>query len=419
MLFTKIQANSRATTIQLQYQCRKLFSNGDVRHHEKAWRKSSEFAGHNLYHELKTVSTTHNWRRAADFIVSNDFHCDRSSLCIFNNLISKAFLDVDHKFGWEMLNRVCSRHFQPDCQSFQAYWDYCTADKPNFFNNIEKMLEFIAKNELVISKRAVEELSHRVKHFGGSAVPTHINHDDGACEKCQCRLQPIKHSSLEFHTLRREFEKVLIKSKISTDELFVFRQMVNKKKAFDYIIDALNATRVFPQSKGNILKQGQLLARLVEQLREQSGRVFVVGKKHVNHWPEQSINSVRKNATVYLTKDVGSVDDLLVMYAALISGPNAHFVTNDLFEEYAAELSSNGAELFRKWQKQHQHFVSYDVDKDLIHIQRPNRFISHANKDPENGNWHIPYTERPLLSSLRGLIRVPIRWGCIKLPTNQ
>lgn len=418
MFFTSIRPNSRAA-FQLQYQCRKLLSTDNFPKPEKTWRAASKSAGHNLFHELKTLSTTQNWRRAADFIISNEFHCTRSSLCIFNNLISKSFLDVDSKLGWEMLNKIGARNFQPDCQSFQAYWDYCAVDKSNFFNNIEKMLEFIAEHDIIISKTAIEKLGIRLKHFGGSAVSTHINNDNGTCEKCQCHLQQIQHSTLEFNTLKREFENVFIKSRISSNELFVFRQMVNKKKTFNYVVDALNVARVFPESTGKILQQGKLLARLVEQLCEQKRRVFVVGKKHVNNWPEQSLNSIRKKSTVYLTKDAGSLDDLFVIYATLISGPDARFVTNDLFEEYHAELSVEGRQLFKKWQMQHQHFVSYDVEKDLIHIQRPNRWMCNASKDVENGNWHVPYTVRPVMTSLRGLIRVPIRWACVKLKTDK
>lgn len=418
MFFIKIRSNS-SINFKLLNQCRKSLSTDSFPKQEKTWRKSSRSAGHSLFHELRTLSTTQNWRRAADFIISNEFQCNRSSLGIFNNLMSKAFLNADHTMGWEILNRIGANNFQPDCKSFQAYWDYCTVDKTNFFQNIEKMLEFIAEHDLIISKVAIEELSIRIQHFGGSAAPTHITNENGACERCQCHLPEIKQSTLEFNTLKREFEKVLIKSKISSDELFVFHQMVNKKKTFNYVIDALNVSRVFPESKGNILKQGNLLARLVVQLRDQRSRVFVVGKKHVKNWPEQSLNSIRKKATVYLAKDAGSVDDLLVMYAALISGSDTHFVTNDSFDEYPVELSKEGGQLFRKWQKQHQHFVSYDVEKDLIHIQRPNRFKCNANKDVENGIWHIPYTERPLMISLKGLIRVPIRWGCVKLKTDQ
>lgn len=417
MFIARIRSNARGNC-PLQQQCRKLFSIDSFSQQQKTWKKSPDSAGHNIFHELKTLSTTQNWRRATDFIASNEFHCTRSSLGIFNNLMANAFLDADHELGWNLLHKIIESHFQPDCRSFQAYWDYCTVDGPNFPNNIEKMLEFIAQNDIIISKTAIKELGHKIEHFGGSAVSTHMD-GDGACEKCHSHLQRIQHSALEFYTLKREFEKVFIKSKISADELFVFRQMVNKKKTFDYIIDALNVTRVFPESKGNILKQAKLLVRLVEQLREQNSRVFVVGKKHINHWPEQSINFVRKNATVYLTKDAGSIDDLLVMYAAFISGPDAHFVTNDLLDEHFFEFSEVGRKLFKKWQKQHQHFVSYDVEKDVIQIQRPNRFICSANKDLENGNWHLPYTDRPLMISLRGLVRVPIRWGCVKLQTNK
>lgn len=401
----------------IQQQSPKFYSTDNFPQFRKSKNRSTE-SRNNILNELRIISTSENWRKAADLITNDGFHCTRSSLSIFNNLTSKAFLEADHTLGWEMLAKINASNFQPNCESFLAYWDFCTVDKNTFPENVEKMFEFIAKNDIIVSKTVLEELSHRIQHFGGSAVPTTINYE-GVCDQCQSQMQRWQQSTLEFNTFKKEFENVLVKAKITSVELGVFRQMVNKKKTFDYTIDALNVTRVFPESKGNIFKQGKLLARVVEQLKAQNKKVFVVGKKHVDSWPEQSINFVRKNATVYLTNQNAAVDDILMMYAALISGPNSHFVTNDLLEEYPEEFSESGKQLFRNWQKQHQHFVSYNNQTDSIQVHKPKRFICSANKDSGGEQWHIPFTEKPLLSSLRGLIRIPINWSCIQLKMNK
>lgn len=404
-------------SIQIQQQCSKLFATDSFPRSRKS--KSSNGRSMNFLQELQMISTSNNWRKAANFIINDGFHCSRSSISIFNNLTSQAFVEADHNLGWQMLAKINDSNLQPNCDSFLAYWDYCTVDHSTFADNVEKMLEFIAQNDIIISKTVIEELTHRIQHFGGASVPTNINYD-GICENCQYQMERLQQSELEFQSLKREFEKVLVKPKIISVELGVFRQLVNKKKTFDYIIDALNVTRMFPDSKGNIFKQGQLLARFVEELRAQNKKVFVVGKKHVEDWPEQSINSVRKNATVYLTNHNAAVDDILMIYAALISGPKSHIVTNDLLEEYPEELSKDGQRFFKNWQKQHQHFVTYSKNSDSLQIHKPKRYNCCANKaNVDSGKWHIPFTEKPLMSSLKGLIRIPIQWSCVQLRPNN
>lgn len=368
--------------------------------------------------DLTRLSKTPKWRRVVEEVKTKKIHCGRSTLVLFNNLTTSAFWEADATLGWEMLESINAKHFQPNCESFKAYWNYCAMNRQSFSENIEKMFEFISKNELIVSKRVIDELSAKVGRFGGSASPVNIDSQTGTCEKCQYQMQLLQQSAMDFHALKREFEKVLVSPNITHVELGVFRQMVNKKKTFDYVIDALNVTRVFPDSKGNLYEQGKLLARLVEQLRARNKKVFVVGKRHVENWPEQSINFVRKNATVYLSHSQVAVDDILMMYAALISGPNAHFVTNDLLDEYLDKFSDKSKDCFRYWQKQHQHFVTYNHQTDTIHIQRPQRFICNANKNIERDLWHIPYSEKPLMHSLRGLVRIPIQWACINLHNN-
>lgn len=362
---------------------------------------------------LEKLSKSRDWRKAVNIINDKRILCTKSSINIFNNITEKAFSEADHSLGWEILHKIAEKNFQPNCETFFTYWNYCALHPESFVMNVEKMFEFMHKNDVIVSKNVIESLSNKIQHFGGVCSPA-IMHDIGLCSSCQYQMPLLQQSQLEFHTLKREFEKVLLKPKISSTELGFFRQIVNRNKTFDYVVDSLNVTRIFPESKGELLKQGEILAKIVKRLRFNNKKILVIGKTHVQEtFPEQSINFIRKNATVFLTKNKEAVDDIFLMYAAFVSGSKSHIVTNDLLEDYLTEFSEHGKVLFRNWQKQHQHFVTYDVNKDKIHINQPNMFARSVNKSTENGQWHIPFTERPLLFSLRGLIPVPVEWACI------
>lgn len=414
MFSIRIKSKIKVGKVQLQQFIRHLTVDNHSHAAKPTKVKQPKLENDNKYFSnLKRLSTTAGWRKAVEILKKDNIHCNRSTLPLFNNLAVNAFWDADAQLGWELLDSINARNYQPNCETFQAYWNYCTLDRNAFYDNVEKMLEFMSKNELIVSTTVIEELSNKISRFGGLAVPVNVS-QDGVCEKCQHQMQQLQQSALDFHSMKREFEKVLVKPNITTVELSVLRQMVNKKRTFDYVVDALNVTRIFPDSTGNLYKQGQLLVQLIKQLKAHNKKVFVVGKKHMEEWPQDSVNFVRKNAAVYLSQNKVAVDDILMMYATIISGPTAHFVTNDLLPEYPNEFSESGRELFRNWQKQHQHFVAYDEQTDKIHIRRPNRFVCNAAKVPETGLWHIPFTDKPLMQSLKGLVRIPIKWACIQ-----
>lgn len=404
----------------VRYQLYRQFSterkNNFPRNKKKSQVITDKDGFHNNVEELQHLSTTKEWRRVANNLLNENekIHCDRSSLPMYNNLAAKAFYDAELVIGWEMLERMNASHFQPHCSTFQAYWDFCALNKDTFVENVEKMFEFIAKHDVIVSKNVIDDLIPKIQHFGGTTVTNRINHE-GVCQNCQQQLKRLHQSSLDFHTLKREFENVIVKPKIPSIQLNVFRQMVNKKKTYNYIIDSLNVTRTARDTKGNICKQGRILEQVVEQLKLHDKKLLIVGKKHVNEWPERSTNFIRRNATVFLSNHTVAIDDIFMMYAAMISGERSHFVTNDLLTNYADELSESGRQLFRNWQKQHQHWVVHDDEAQLARINRPRRFTCNANKSTEDGRWHIPFTINPLLRSLRGLITVPIEWACIEL----
>ncbi|XP_055325484.1 mitochondrial ribonuclease P catalytic subunit-like [Sitodiplosis mosellana] len=403
--------------INLQYKFVKHFSNERFSKLSKSRKGPSDDA--NFLKELEVLSKSRDWRNVLDLVKNQGLKCNRSSVQVFNNLTAQAFWDADTALGWEMLNKINREDFQPNCETFQAYLDYCSMDRATFVENLEKMLEFIGKNDVIVSKTVIKTLNHKIKKFGGSAVRTELS-NIGICQNCEHQMPSLLQSLLEFETLKREFEQLILKPRIPSVQLGLFRQIVNKKQSYDYVIDSLNVTRNFPDSKGNIFKQGKLLTQIVEQLRMQNKKVLIVGKKHVETWPESAVNFIRKNTTVFLSNHKEAVDDVFMMYGALVSGPNAHFVTNDMLTDHMQELSDNGKKLFKNWQKQHQHFISYDYKTDSTHIYSPKKFHHNARKTEDSKQWHIPYTEKPLLYSPKGLIRrVPVEWACVKFKNRS
>lgn len=373
-------------------------------------------------YDLEILSATRDWRKVADTINNDKIHCSKSTIQIFNNLTANAFQEADIALGWKMLNQINEKNFQPNFEAFQAYWSYCALNRSTFAENVEKMFEFIEKNDLIVSRNVIESLSDKIKHYYGSIIPVELS-KAGVCQRCKYQMPLLQQSQLEFVTLRREFERVVLRPRISPQQVTFFKQFVNKKKTYDYVVDSLNVSRMIPDIKGNIFKQGQLLGQTVEQLRSNNKKVLVVGKKHVNNFPEQSMNLIRKKATVFLSNDEEAVDDIYMMYAALISGPNSHFVTNDLLDDYRAMFSERGKEIFQNWQKLHQHFTTYNHQKGFVHIHKPKIFSYKASKSMENGQWHIPFTEKPLLCSVKKMIGmpigVPIQWACVKFQNDN
>lgn len=127
----------------------------------------------------------------------------------------------------------------------------------------------------------------------------------GNCAVCRQALDDVRLSSHEFQMLKKEFEKTsLSKENIlahsSQAELIRFKQHVHKKRIFHYVIDGLN---VGLKMKNNYLEQAKGVAQIVEHFVKRNKRVLVIGRKHMNNWPERQINYIKTNAEIFLTAD--------------------------------------------------------------------------------------------------------------------
>lgn len=122
---------------------------------------------------------------------------------------------------------------------------------------------------------------------------------------CRQALDDVRLSSHEFRMLKKEFEKTsLSKENIlahsSQSELIRFKQHVNKKRIYHYVIDGLNVGLNVPN---NYLEQAKSLAQIVEYFVKRNKRVLVIGRKHMNNWPERQMNYIKMNAEIFFTAD--------------------------------------------------------------------------------------------------------------------
>lgn len=131
-----------------------------------------------------------------------------------------------------------------------------------------------------------------------------LTSDSGNCSVCRQQLDDVRLPSIGFYKLKKEFEKTSLSNAnilagSSYAEFNRFKQHVNKKRIFHYVIDGLNVA--FAGSTDNCLEQAKSLAKLVEHFVQRKKRVLIIGRKHMDTWPGPQINFIKTNATLFLT----------------------------------------------------------------------------------------------------------------------
>lgn len=123
---------------------------------------------------------------------------------------------------------------------------------------------------------------------------------------CRQKLDDVRIPTIDFQNLKKEFEKTsLSKENIlahsTPAELIRFKQHVNKNRRFHYVIDGLNVAHT--DVNNNTLERAKALAYMVEYFVQRKKRVLVIGRKHMDSWPERQINYIKTNANLFLTAE--------------------------------------------------------------------------------------------------------------------
>lgn len=253
------------------------------------------------------LGRTGEWKHCVEIINKYNLKCSKENLKVFSDISANAFWENEVEIGWKMMRKIVEEHFAPNCISFIAYWHHCAENRDQFVVNVEKMLNFIGRNDILISKIAINELKKELDQLQFHASNTKINFH-GHCMHCQQDLDRTKLSKAEFIELKKKFEQTIMSKEMiarnsSRGELIRFQQQVNKKHVYHYVIDGLNVCRGAAGSKGNLVQQSRLLADLVKEYVDQRKRVLVIGRKHMEKWPEEQLNYIKKNAKFFLTSN--------------------------------------------------------------------------------------------------------------------
>lgn len=102
------------------------------------------------------LSLTNEWRLAVEIIdeQKEDFYGSNQADCSL--LIRRAFDNNEPDIGFRLLGILATKTtFNIGCKVFLAYWDFCSRQTSDVRKHIEKMLELIQTEQLIVTKKTI------------------------------------------------------------------------------------------------------------------------------------------------------------------------------------------------------------------------------------------------------------------------
>lgn len=118
---------------------------------------------------LLAISITKEWRKVLNVIESQKetgHSIGKPPAVAYKIFIANAFNENDAELGWKLLNEINEKNILPDAKVFTAYWGYCRRFQADLLENIDKMLEFIRANDLIIQKEVIDGLVDLIRDAG-------------------------------------------------------------------------------------------------------------------------------------------------------------------------------------------------------------------------------------------------------------
>ncbi|XP_028251271.1 mitochondrial ribonuclease P catalytic subunit [Parambassis ranga] len=372
---------------------------------------------------IKSFSRTARWREAIG-ILHEVKKVLTPSPRNYGNVIAAAVLHSDNTTAWALYDELIQNELSP----LQETWEY-------LFKGASKMR---GKEGAGISQTEQQErllgilmdmrnnqiypqlsLASTIKTWFESRTEqkwtgswTSIT-PKGVCRCCGSDLESIQLTAEEYQQLKDRVMADIIQgqdvfNKTTPEELQRFKVFVQRKPAFDVVVDGLNVANV----NNDKSKQSETLLAVVSELQRQGLTILVLGRKHMlrpsKSWQKQNMNLIQQKAHCFFTDNI-SEDDPFLLYATLHSGNHCLFVSRDLMRDHKACLPDGAARrLFFKWQRGHQLVVD-----GWVAAGRKVRFQSIPSYDTivqtSGDSWHIPYDD----TEDRSTYEVPQRWLCL------
>ncbi|KAJ6646082.1 Mitochondrial ribonuclease P catalytic subunit [Pseudolycoriella hygida] len=348
---------------------------------------------------IYSLLLTNDWRRCLEILDLTEI----SNFSLYETIMERV---IQEKEEWQIFNKMVTKNNLKD-EFFIAYIAICKKTSGDTFSEkINKILDFIHDNEILISDKVVAEFKRAFETLGYSCSKTSLT-KRGKCESCRRHLSNVNVTNDEFNELSKYLlDKILIGNNSTAQEVEAFISFIDKTKPYDYIIDALN---VAYGGKGETCSVVQL-ASVVKHYVDRKKTVLVIGRKHMAGWQKDKMDYIRRNSHIFLTKNA-SEDDTFFLYATLKSGLNTRFVTRDFLHNYASKLDNNLRKIFRKWQQQRQYLINYIHNNGRIEFEETIRFDPNAHQ--VNGCWHIPFGNNPKSTFQENYLFLQKNWLCV------
>ncbi|KAJ9596625.1 hypothetical protein L9F63_012322 [Diploptera punctata] len=369
---------------------------------------------------------TSRWREAVELIDMIKLTCNPGGL-EYCAVIKKAFENDEVGLSTKCLEEMLQIGRLPRPEVYLSWLDYldrlCSGDVRVRWRKVEEtVLSFLVDNDLVPTRVVAERLRewHKVAAPGNCSEFTSVTHR-GVCKSCKKFLNPIKITRTEFEKLQSAFlEKVVIGrdmfSKTTPEELENFKRYVKSTAPYDIVLDGLNIAYAMGK-KNSYTNFAFSLEKVVEHFTMKSQKVLVLGRKHMQSWPRKYMNSVYKNARVFLAQNM-SQDDPFLLYAALYSGEGTNFLSRDLMRSHSYLLKDKDLKsTFKRWQLQHQYQLQYITQQGTVHLKLPLNFNPMVQRSSD-GTWHIPY-DAEYSANPPEVFEAPTCWLCLASVRNS
>lgn len=252
---------------------------------------------------IHALCVTSDWNKSLG-IFDNIKLTSQPTASTYGAIVVSAFKNNELNVGIKFLEEMIQCEKSPKCEVFMAWMDY------NIRNNlpIDDMLNFIGENEILISSKVALHFKEQLTTQKIKCVIASLYKSHGVCTNCNKPMKNISISKEEFNHLCSSFlEKVLIRKNVflksTPEELTRFEKFIEKTAPYDCVIDGLNVAFSTGLKKSPVV-HAKLLAAVVKYFKQQDKNVLVLGRKHMNKWPFEQMNFIRKNSSIFLTEDL-------------------------------------------------------------------------------------------------------------------
>ncbi|XP_034418879.1 mitochondrial ribonuclease P catalytic subunit isoform X2 [Cyclopterus lumpus] len=376
---------------------------------------------------IKSFSRTERWREAVGILreVKKVFTPSPRN---YGDIIAAAMLNGDMTAAWALYDELIENGLSPHQETWDALYKGAReteektgkkeAEAVSQSEHRERLLGILLhmRNNQIYPQRGLTSgiktwfeslMGQRWAGSWTSASPK------GVCKCCGSELESIQLTVEEYQQLKDRVMADIIQgrdvfNKTTPEELKRFKAFVERKPAFDVVVDGLNVANINRDKS----RQSETLLAVVSELEGQGLTVLVLGRKHMlrpsRSWDKHNMKLIQQKAHCFFTENI-SEDDPFLLYATLHSGNHCRFVSRDLMRDHKACLPDGATRrLFFKWQRGHQLVLD-----GYVAAGRRVRFQSIPSYDTiiqmSADSWHVPYDD----TEDRSTYEVPQRWLCL------